>query len=457
MAMVTRENIGKLHDKIVVKISKEDYIPSFEKALKNHGKNAQVPGFRKGHVPPGMIRKMYGQSVFVDEVLRTVNQELEGFLKKEQPQIFGQPVAMPTEQALQFDMAQPADFEFPFEIGLKPDFDITPLQTKKGGLTRNIVTADDKMLDEEIERLRISAAPVEDAETLEAKEDIAYIDYVAIDENGAEIPGTACQETITLENLPEKLQEQLIGKAIKTSITFIPSEEYNPDKLSEFITDVLKQDPEDEAVKNSPYRLTLSKIRHRTRMETDEHFFEKIFPGMEVRTEADFRAHLKEDLNKQLTHLGKDRLQNEIFEILVHETPIELPVDFLKTWLQKGEESTRTAEEVEQEYPGFEHQLRWTLISDKLIREYNLDVSYEEVTNELKARILSHLGMEPDNDVPWMDAYLERMMKEEKTVDETFRRLLFGKLFDKLEAELEVKEQEINYEDFTRLPEAHHH
>src|SRR5690606_8427608 len=124
MATVTRENIGTLHDKITVKLSKEDYWPSFEKSLKQFAKQANVPGFRKGMVPAGMIRKMYGQSIFGDEVIRTAGRELEDYLKKENLKIFAQPMITANEEKINLDMNQPAEVDFSFEIGLKPDFEI---------------------------------------------------------------------------------------------------------------------------------------------------------------------------------------------------------------------------------------------------------------------------------------------------------------------------------------------
>src|SRR6187401_1146255 len=122
MATVNRESIGNLHDKVIVKLSKEDYLPSFEKSLKGYAKQANVPGFRKGNVPAGMVRKMYGQSLFQDEVLRTAGKQLEDYLNKENVGIFGQPMIMPQESAIRLDMNNPQEVDFTFEIGLKPEF-----------------------------------------------------------------------------------------------------------------------------------------------------------------------------------------------------------------------------------------------------------------------------------------------------------------------------------------------
>src|ERR1043165_4705479 len=123
MATVIRENIGTLNDKLTVNLGKEDYLPSFEKTLKTYAKSANIPGFRKGMVPAGLVKKMYGQSVFTEEVLRTVEKELNDYMVKEQLDIFAQPLPLESQDRM-FDFNSPSDYIFGFEIGLKPSFDI---------------------------------------------------------------------------------------------------------------------------------------------------------------------------------------------------------------------------------------------------------------------------------------------------------------------------------------------
>src|ERR1700739_4228813 len=129
MATVTRENIGLLTDKITVNVSKGDYLPSFEKALKQYGKQANIPGFRKGMVPAGLIKKMYGSSLFTEEVLRTVEKELTTYMTNEKLEIFAQPLPLPENDARQIDVGNPADYTFSFEVGLKPSFSLADLGT----------------------------------------------------------------------------------------------------------------------------------------------------------------------------------------------------------------------------------------------------------------------------------------------------------------------------------------
>ena len=151
MATVTRENIGLLTDKIVVNVSKGDYLPSFEKALKQYGKQANIPGFRKGMVPAGLIKKMYGSSVFTDEVLRTVEKELTTYMSNEKLEIFAQPLPLPENDARQIDVSNPSDYSFAFEIGLKPVFSLADLGSAP--LTFHKVAVTPEMIDEEVEQI----------------------------------------------------------------------------------------------------------------------------------------------------------------------------------------------------------------------------------------------------------------------------------------------------------------
>src|SRR5690606_23259721 len=135
------------------------------------------------------------------------------------------------------------------------------------------------------------------------------------------------------------------------------------------------------------YKLTLTKIGRLIPREINADFFEEAFPGAGIKDEEAFKARIKQELEKETLRLSNDRLQNDIFETLVHGTAIELPGEFLKSWLKKGSENEKTDEEVEKEFPSFDHQLRWTLISDKLIKDNDIQVSYDEVMADIKAKV----------------------------------------------------------------------
>ena len=457
MATVTRENIGNLHDKLTVKLAKDDYWPSFEKTLKQYAKNANVPGFRKGMVPSGMVRKMYGQSIFTDEVLRSAGRKLEEYLGSEKLSIFAQPMILPNEQPSTLDMNNPADVDFAFEVGLKPDFQIPSLNGKTK-LSRYKISVSDKMLDDEIERIRRRYGKVEDMETVTGKDDIIYCTYEACDAAGNVAEGAAkLEETALMEKIPAKLQAMLMGKGANDSIVFRPADIAEGAELQSFMKDPLKQGVEGA---EQYFKLTITKVGLLQPRDLDIELYSQIFPNEVITSEADFKQRIRTELGKEYDRISRERLQNEMYELLVHNTPLQLPESFLKRWLREGGEKPKSADEDEKEFPGFIHQLLWTLISDKIIAENNIEVSLEEVNNDIKTRVLAYFGMDSDEDAPWMEGYMAKVAKDQKTLDETYRRLLFDRLFQFLETKFVVEDKEVGEDEFFKLPDphaAHHH
>lgn len=456
MATVTRENIGNLHDKITVKLSKEDYLPSFEKSLKQYAKSANVPGFRKGMVPAGMVKKMYGPGIFNDEVIRSAGRQLEDYLAKEKVSIFAQPMILPNESNTALDMNTPQDVDFSFEIGVKPDFEITPLKDKTT-LIHYKVTASDKMVEDEVERIRRRYGKVENPETVADKDNILYSTYEPCDEAGNVAEGAEkIEDTVLVEKLPAKLQEMVIGKNAGDTLVFRPADVCTEEELAEFLKDPLKKG---EEAAQQYFRLTITKVGLLVPRDLDATLFAEVFQNDNITTAEEFKERIKTELAREFDRVTKDRLNNEMYELLVHQTPIELPVAFLKRWMREGGEKPKTAAEVESEFSSFEHQLRWTLISDKIILDNNINVSAEEVTEDIKGRVLQYFGMAADDDAPWMDSYMAKVVKDEKTMNETYRRMLFDRLFEFLATQFNVEEKEVSEEEFFKLPDAHaaHH
>jgi trigger factor len=164
MATVTQQDVAPLHKQLNITINKEDYLPSFEKSLKDYSKKANIPGFRKGMVPAGLIKKMYGSSLFTDEVLRTVDKEVFNYIETEKLEIFAQP--LPVDFNLQqLDVNNPTNYTFTFEVGMKPAVTVPDLA--KESIKRYTVTLTDEMVTEEVERLKNRYGNMSEPETVE--------------------------------------------------------------------------------------------------------------------------------------------------------------------------------------------------------------------------------------------------------------------------------------------------
>ncbi len=181
------------------------------------------------------------------------------------------------------------------------------------------------------------------------------------------------------------------------------------------------------------------------------------FPGREIKSEEDFRNQLKQQVQQQWDTQSRVQLQDQLYHILL-ETPLEFPEEFLKKWMQKGAEKEKSNEEVEAEFPAFKNQLKWTLISDKLIKDNKLEVTQEDLREHMQNEIMQYFGqMKLDGDTSWIDSYIDRMMKDEKQVDSSYRRLITDKLFTWTESQVQPVEKEITAEELTAMQHDHQH
>ncbi|MBP6022819.1 trigger factor [Ferruginibacter sp.] len=455
MATVVRENIGLLHDKLTVKVTKDDYFPSFDKKLKEYSKTANIPGFRKGMVPAGMIKKMYGNSIFTDEVIKTVEKELYTYLNNEKPEIFAQPLPLTSDLA-KMDINNPADYEFGFEMGLKPDYTI--IDIAKAKVTLHKVVATDTMVDGEISRMQIKGGKMTEPETVDNEENVLNILFTESDKDGTIVEGGATKEnSVILKYLTAATQKKFMGKKVGDAVTVQLSKAFDEDKLTAILHDLGFEESDKDAAKKY-FNLAIVKIGLVEKRELTEEFFKEIYPAKDIKTAEELKAAIKEEIQQYWDAQSKNQLQDQLYHYLIDETKMEFPADFLKRWLQTGGEKPKTAEEAEAEFPSFSNQLKWTLISDKLVQDNKLQVTNEELRDSMKVEIMRYFGsMNLGDDTSFLESYIDRMMKDEKQVDASYRRLITDKLFSWVEAQVKPKEKEVTGEELNGMMHNHHH
>ena len=455
MATVVRENIALLNDKIIIKVGKEDYLPSFEKKLKEYSKTVNIPGFRKGMVPAGMIKKMYGPSIYTDEILKTVEKQLYTYLDAEKPEIFAQPLALDAD-IRKLDVNNPAEYEFAFEIGLKPSFELAPLS--KAPVTLHKVTATAEMVQEQVDSMLLKGGKRTESETVETEEAALDILCIETDTEGNTIEGGIEKEnSVIVKYLTSDAQKQFMGKKKEESVVLQLSQAFDKDKLEAFVQE-LGLDKDDAEAAKKYFKLTIVKIGLVEKRELNEEFFNEVFPGAAVSTEQEFRKKLKEEIEQYWNGQSSNQLHDQLYHYLLEETKIEFPDQFLKRWLQVGGEERKTAEQAEAEFPVFSNQLKWTLISDKIVKENKLEVSAEELKESMKAEVMRYFGgMSMGGDTSWLDSYVDRMLKDEKQVDASYRRLITDKLFNWAQQQVTPTEKQLTGEELTAMQHNHQH
>lgn len=455
MATVARENIGLLHDKLTVKVSKDDYFPAFDKKLKEYSKTANIPGFRKGMVPAGMIKKMYGQSIFTDEVLKAVEKELYRYLNEEKPQLFGQPLPLNSD-VHGMDINNPSEYEFGFEIGLKPDYQMADLSKAKPTLHKVAVT--EEMIDAEIARMQIKGGKMTEPESIESEENVLNVLFKECDKDGAEAEGGISKEnSVILKYLTLAVQKKFMGKKIGDKVVVQLNKAFEEDKLAAITQDLGLAADDKESTKKY-FALDIVKIGLVEKRELNEEFFKEIYPGKDIKTEAELRDGLREEIEQYWAGQSRNQLQDQLYHYVIDETKMEFPAEFLKRWLQTGGEKAKTAEEAEAEFPVFSNQLKWTLISDKLMADNKLEVTNAELRDYMKVEVMRYFGnMNMGGDTSWIESYIDRMMKDEKQADSSYRRLITEKLFSWMEAQVSPMEKTVSPEELAGMMHNHHH
>jgi trigger factor len=406
-------------------------------------------------VPVGMVRKMYGASIFYDEVIRTVEKELNQYLTEEKPTIFGQP--LPMENDLKsMDMNNPQDYEFPFEMGLKPEISLDAL--KSTDLVLHKIKVTPEMINEEIENLISKNGTLKDEEAVNSPDNVLNVLFEECDAEGNVIEGaTQKDNSILVKYFSEEYQQKLQDKKVGDSLVLQLNTAF-PEKERGWISSDLGLDKEDETAGDRYFKMSITKIGMIEKKELNEEFFNLVFPGKDIKTEEEFRKILTEEMQKQWDAASRNQLHDQLYHKLL-ETPLEMPEAFLKRWLQIGGEKTKTKEEAEEEYPTFVNQLKWTLISDKIIVENSLDVSEVELRDAFKQQVMGYFGQMnmPESENDWIDSYIDRMMKDEKQVDGQYRKMITEKLFQWLETQVTPAEKEITPEEFSALQHHHEH
>jgi trigger factor len=456
MATVNRENIDVLTDKLTIKIAKEDYLPSFEKTLKNYSKQANIPGFRKGMVPTGVIKKMYGNSVFAEEIFKTVEKELTQYVTNEKLNIFAQPLPLPENDASQIDMSQPGDYSFAFEIGLKPDFalpgpdEFQPVRYK--------IQVTDAMIDTESDRLRIRFGKMAEPETISTEDNILKINFVEVDQQGEPIPNGLTKElTIPVNYFNEETRKTWIGKK-KDDLHRIQLRSAFDEKERDWVEKELVKSKPDGLFEDAYFSAIIAGIGLQEKAEVNEAFFQAAFPKAAIKTEEEFRFAVRNEIQQYLDDQSRGQLQHSLYHELLEHTKIQFPQSFLKRWMQHNSEKPKTPGEIDQEFPIFENQLKWTLITDRIARENQIEVSAEDLKAFARKQLLGYMGRPPgDEDQPWVADYVNRIIQDKKFVEETAQRIQSDKIFGWIEGTANIIEKPITVEEFNEMQKEHEH
>jgi trigger factor len=453
MATITQQEVAPLHQQLHVTIKKEDYLPSFEKALKEYSKKANIPGFRKGMVPTGLVKKMYGNSLFVDEVLRQVDQQVNSYLTESKADIFANPIPVQMDIA-QIDMNKPTDYEFVFEMGLKPEIQLPDLSSAP--VKRYEITVDDAMVNEEVERMQSRYGNMTEPEAVDSEENVLNLTFTETDAAGNTVPGGIRKEnSVLVRYFKEAFRPSLMGK--KKGDTFhVAFDEAFGGQEAEWIL----QDLGVDSGKDRFFNLEITKVGLVEKRDLNQEFYTQLFPNDNIATEEEFRSRVKTELEGQWATESRNQLHHSLYHVLLDGTKVDFPTEFLKRWLKtQGENGQqKTDEQVEAEFPQFLNQLKWSLITDKIATSAGIQVAPEDLRAFAKQQLLGYMGVNAlDEEAEWVTTYIERMMKDRKYVEDAYNRIQTEKIFQWIESQANTTATPITREEFVKMNEQHNH
>jgi len=314
------------------------------------------------------------------------------------------------------------------------------------------------MINNEIARLQNRYGNMKDEETATTEENVLNVMFTETDENGNDVPqGIKKDNSLLVKYFAEAIRKDLLGKA-KNDFIIIKLKTAFEDKEREWIMGDLGLNKDDETAVDKNFKVHITKIGLLEKRELNEDFFNQLYPAGDVKSEADFRNKIRDEIQAYWDGQAKSQLQHQAYHELLDNTEIKFPEDFLKKWMKTQGEDPKTDEEIEKEFPTFINQLKWTLISDKIVSDNSIQVTPDEIRNFAKQQLFGYMGMGAlDEEQPWIKDYVEKMMKDRKYIEDAYNRIQSQKILDWVETQLQPGEKEISSEDFTEMVETHQH
>ena len=445
---ITQEKIDSLNAIVKININPEDYQPRVDKAIKDHAKKAKIPGFRPGMVPALHIKRMYGKSILVDEINNMLSDTLNKYIETEQLEVLGQPLPqLDGDKQYNWDFAD--NFEFNYEVGLAPDFNIDFSAADK--LTQYVIKVDEETLASRIKNIRRSYGKMTNPD-VSADDDVLYSQLTQLSPDGSVFEdGISNTTSVRLDQVKdEAIKASLIGLKIGDEITLDIQKAFDNDAAK--VAGLLKIDEETAADLKSDFRLTVKNVNRLEESDLDQEFFDKLFGEGTVTTEEGFREKITEELEDMMQQDAERKLHDEIYKYSLGKVQFNLPDDFLKRWLKTTNEKL-TSEELEGGYDDFAKNLKWTLIENKIIKENNIDIQYDEVFELAKIRLDQQFRMyspQPLSDEQ-LGQYTVQYLQNKENANKIFEEVKAFRVFDHIKSVVTLNKEEILYTDFLKL------
>jgi len=449
---VIKEQIDDLNAVLKIQLKEDDYNPKVDASLQDLKKKASLKGFRPGKVPMGLVKKMYGKNVLYEEINKLVSESLTNYMKDENLQVIGEPIPSENQEQINFDTQK--EFDFIFDVGLRPEFELN--LNKKLKLPYYEIVADDNIIDQYVDSYTGRYGKLENIdtviETAVTKGKIEQLDDEGnILEEGISTEGTSILlDKITDEDEKKKFLDSKIGDVIKLDI----NKTFTSDVERASVLGVEKEKLEELG---NNFQYTITEITNFIKAEINEELFKKVFKDDEIKTEEEFRAKIKETISEATVKDSNYKFAIDVRKKLVDKIDIALPEEFLKRWLLlKDENKELTGEKFDKDFPNFLTDLKWQLITNKLVEEHKIKVEPEEIKElaiEITKMQFQQYGAQVDMfSQEQLEQFANDMfLKKEDEVRKLYDKKFEDKVVEIIKEAIKLDNKEVSHEEFNAL------
>ncbi|MBE6332575.1 MAG: trigger factor [Bacteroidales bacterium] len=444
---ISKQVVDDVNIVLSLEIEKADYAEAVEKELKKIRKRVQMPGFRPGMVPEGLVRKQYGTSVKVEEVNKVISDSLFSYIRDNKLNVLGEPMADETSQV---DIVNDDNFTLKFNVAVAPEFELKLDKTVK--VPYYTIKVEDKMMNDQIEGMRRqygSTVQVDDVE----ENDVVKGDIAELDENGNIKEGGIVASNATI--LPRYMQgedekKKFIGAKKLTSVDFNPAAAYNNNQSE--IASLLQKPQAEIAGITANFRFTISEISRRKLAEMNEEFFKSAY-GEECTTEEAFKAKVSDTIAAQLATNSEYKFNLDAKDALMKQVgTLKFPEETLKKWLLAKDEK-RDEKKLDEDFPRMMEDLTWQLIEEKVVSAKEIKLNDDDLKNEAREMLKAQMMQYGMSDLPeeYMNSYAESMLKDDKQRGQLRDGALARKVMAEIKSAVSITKKEVTLEKFQEM------
>jgi len=449
---IVKEHTDELNAILKIQLTPEDYKPKVDEAIRKYKKTVKMPGFRPGHVPDNLVRKMYGKAIFVDELNRLVADSVDTYIAENNLQVLGNPLPKP-ENDLDINWDLPAELEFSFDLALAPavDLPLPPAHT----FTEYDITVDEERIDEEVDKLARRYGNYTSPDKTDGDCSL-YGTFLELTGGEPTEGGLKNQAFMMISKITdEAVRSRFNGLSVGDTVVFNPVAAIPSEEEVKYLLGIREGSVQDY---NKDWRFSLERINKVEKAEVGQVLFDQVYGEGEVESVEAFREKIRSEIAQGFKYEAEHALKHEMEDVLLGEANLSLPDQFLKRWLKHTNEKI-TDEQLDLEYGRYARDLKWRLIENRIFSGQQMQINRDEIENFAKTMIIDQYmryGQAHLLDDDKINELAARYLKNQESLQRVVENLTARKVFEYLNGIVNKSVKQVTHKEFSDLMEEHH-